>query len=374
MAGLEVFRDKIDEIDSEIIRLFQERMELVTNVAKYKLENNLPVFQKDREQIVIDKNLKRVEKEDMKEYAKDFIQAMMDISKEYQKEQISSGKKKQINIVENKKILSPIGYGGAEGAFSEEALIKYFGEEKKRKNYPEFQQVFEALKDGEISYGVVPIENSSTGVINDVYDMLRKYGFYIVGEEYLSISQHLLGKKGTEISEIEEVHSHPQGIQQSSEFLKGYGDWKRIPEHNTALAAKMVSESNDNKKVAIASKRAANIYGLEILKENINNEISNKTRFVIIGKELESTEDKISIIFKLEHKVGSLLNILKFVNDYGLNMVKIESRPVGDEPWQYYFYLDFQGDLKDENVKNLLEEIEKKTSYFKLLGAYKSKG
>ena len=377
MDGLDGWRSKIDEIDYEIIKLFQERMALVANIAKYKEENNLPIFQEDREKKVIEKNLKYVTNDDMKEYAEEFIHDLMNVSKKYQCKKVFSERNTNLDVKEcrDKKDVDSfkIGYGGVEGAFSEEALIKYFGDKVKKVNYEQFEWVFEALKEDKIDYGVLPIENSSAGVVNDVYDLLRKYGFYIIGEEYISISQHLLGLKGTDISDIKEVYSHPQGLQQSSNFLKTYEDWRKIPYHNTALAAKLVSEGNDTTKVAIASERAANIYNLEILQRNINNEESNKTRFIVIGKELENSEDKISIIFKLENKVGTLFNVLKFVNDYGLNMLKIESRPVGNEPWEYYFYLDFQGNLQDDKVKDVLTLIEKNSSYFRLLGAYKSK-
>lgn len=377
MDGLDGWRSKIDEIDYEIIKLFQERMALVANIAKYKEENNLPIFQEDREKKVIEKNLKYVTNEDMKEYAEEFIHDLMNVSKKYQCKKVFSDKNEILDLkicTEKKDIDSlNIGYGGVEGAFSEEALIKYFGDNANRKNYEQFEWVFEALKEGAIDYGVLPIENSSAGVVNDVYDLLRKYGFYIIGEEYISISQHLLGLKGTDISKIKEVYSHPQGLQQSSNFLKTHMEWTKIPHHNTALAAKLVSEGNDCTKVAIASERAAQIYNLEILQSNINNEESNKTRFIVIGKELEHSEDKISVIFKLENKVGTLFNVLKFVNDYGLNMLKIESRPVGNEPWEYYFYLDFQGDMQEDKVKDVLTLIEKNSSYFRMLGAYKSK-
>ncbi|MEQ8153291.1 MAG: prephenate dehydratase [Clostridiaceae bacterium] len=376
MDGLNEWRIQIDEIDSQMIDLFEKRMKLVTNIAKYKEQNNLPIFQEDREKSVIQKNLKYVKDQEMKDYAEEFIQAMMDVSKRYQMHKVFPKKSEPIKVCESlldkaDRSELKVGYGGVKGAFSEEALMKFFGDKPKRINYEQFEGVFQGLKNGEIDYGVVPIENSSTGAINDVYDLLRKYGFYIVGEESISITQHLLGCKGTKIDDIKEVYSHTQGLRQSSKFLSNYS-WSEVPQHNTSIAAKMVSESNDHTKAAIASERAAEIYGLEIIKENINNEKTNKTRFIVIGKQLECSKDKISIIFKLEHRVGTLYNILKFINDFGLNMVKIESRPVGNEPWNYFFYLDFQGDLEDENVKSALSSIEKNSSYYKLLGAYKS--
>lgn len=372
MDGLDGWRSKIDEIDKKIIELFEERMELVKNIGRYKEENNLPIFNEDRERKVIEKNILYIKNDSLKTYGEKLIQSIMDISKEYQCEEFfSAPKETQIKKIEENESLK-VGYPGVEGSFSEEALLKYFGEECNRKNYEEFESVFEGLKNEEIDYGVLPIENSSTGAVNEVYDLIRKYGFYIVGEEYISIAQHLLVYSDAEIEDIREVHSHNQGLKQSSKFLKNYPEWKQIPNCNTAVSAKLIMESKDITKAAIASKRASEIYNLKILKEDINNEKSNKTRFIIIGRELEKSKDKISVIFTLENKVGSLFNVLKFINDYGLNMVKIESRPMGDEPWKYFFYLDFQGDLETSSVKTVLALIEKNSSYYKLLGAYES--
>ncbi|MDD7794937.1 prephenate dehydratase [Clostridium sp. 'White wine YQ'] len=377
MDGLEGWRKKIDEIDRELMDLFERRMDLVANVAKYKEENNLPIFQEDREKLVIEKNLNHIQKEELKKYAEEFLQSLMDVSKEYQREKVINEKNKikiaEIHEPSEKLDILKIGYGGTEGSFSEEALLKYFGENHKRKSYEEFEGVFVGLKNGEIDYGVVPIENSSTGAVNDVYDLLRKYGFYIVGEESISITQHLLGCRGSKIELIKEVYSHTQGLQQSSNFLKKYPEWKKIPNNNTALAAKLISETNDCTKAAIASKRAASIYGLDILKENINNEESNHTRFIVIGKTIENSKekDRISVVFTLENKVGTLFNMLSYINRNGLNMVKIESRPVGKEPWKYYFYIDFQGNLEEDSVNNTLTLIQKNSSYYRLLGAFK---
>ncbi|WP_238882160.1 prephenate dehydratase [Clostridium sp. YIM B02551] len=378
MDGLEGWRRKIDEIDRELMDLFERRMALVANVAKYKEENNLPIFQEDREKLVIEKNLNHIKQEELKKYVEEFLQSLMDVSKEYQREKVLSQNNNKIEITEVSKSSEKlnklkIGYGGTEGSFSEEALLKYFGENHNRKSYEEFEGVFIGLKNGEIDYGVLPIENSSTGAVNDVYDLLRKYGFYIVGEESISITQHLLGCRGARIDLIKEVYSHPQGLQQSSNFLKQYSEWKKIPNNNTAIAAKLISETNDCTKAAIASKRAASIYGLDILKENINNEESNHTRFIIIGKNIENSKekDRISVVFTLENKVGTLFNMLSYINRNGLNMVKIESRPVGKEPWKYYFYIDFQGNIEENSVNNTLALIQKNSSYYRLLGTFK---
>ena len=267
-----------------------------------------------------------------------------------------------------------IGYQGVEGSFSEEALRKYFNSYDSIKNYEEFNDVFVALKNNEIQYAILPIENSYTGAITDVYDLLVKYNFYIVGEECIKINQHLMGMAGANIDNIEEIYSHPQGFAQSKEFLNRYNNVKLIPYHNTAISAKLVSDLKDNKKAAIGSKRAADIYNLSILKENINDKKDNHTKFIIIGKELkyDDTCNKISVVFSLEDKAGTLYKLLRHFAENIINMIKIESRPNKHESWKYLLYVDFEGNLKDNLVNNALELIEKNSGYFKIIGNYKN--
>ena len=280
-----------------------------------------------------------------------------------------------ISVNTNKKNLSniKIGYQGVKGSFSEEAMIKYFGENHKNTNYEEFEEVFIALKSNEIDYGILPIENSYTGAITNVYDLLVKYGFYIVGEECIKINQNLIGIKGTEISDIKEIYSHPQGFEQSREFLSNNNKLKLIPFHNTAISAKYISELNDKSKAAIASLRAAEIYNLDVIQEEINDKDDNQTKFIIIGKELESSKEcnKITVVFSLDDKSGTLYNLLRHFAENNINMLKIESRPSKGELWQYLLYVDFEGNIENEDVKKAIKLIEENSEYFKLLGSYK---
>ncbi len=267
-----------------------------------------------------------------------------------------------------------IGYQGTLGSFSEEALVKYFGENYNKKNYMEFEDVFKGIKEKEIDYGILPIENTTTGSITKVYDLLREYGFFIVGEILIRIEHNLLGFKGTKISELKEIYSHSQGFEQSSKFLSSLKDDIRlIPYHNTAVSAEYVSESLDRTKAAIGSKRAGHIYGLEILKKTINNYKKNYTRFIVISGEFESDEEcnKISISFSLGNKPGDLYKELKAFHDNNINMIKIESRPIGDGSFSYYFYVDIDGNIKDENIRKTLEIVNKNTKEYKLLGGYR---
>ncbi|SHJ88377.1 chorismate mutase [Clostridium cavendishii DSM 21758] len=395
MEDLDWYRQNIDEIDKELVELFEKRMSMVLKVAEYKKKNNIEIFHKDREIQVIEKNVNRLKDSDLSSYTTRFFQTLMNLSKEYQIEniEVNTDKVAANNLkLEKNKVLN-VGFFGVKGSFSEEALLEYFKDNYKidgkeleeckcsdeascieTYDYEEFEDLFEALNKGDIEYGVLPMENSFTGAITKVYDLVRDYGFYIVGEERLRISQNLLGVKGTKIEEVKEIYSHTQGFEQSTKYLKTLKDCKLTHFHNTAISAKLVRDLNDNTKAAIASKRAAEIYGLEILKADINNQKDNVTRFVIVSKELRAEKDanKLTVVFSLGNKSGQLYNILRYFTENNLNMIKIESRPMGDSNFSHYLYIDFEGSIQGENVKKVLELVEQNSTNFKLLGAYKS--
>lgn len=380
---LDDIRLQIDEIDRKMTELFEKRMDLVIKVAKYKEENNCKIFDSERELRVIEKNKGYLKNKKYEKSLEDFYNDMMAVSRRFQAKQIFSNyaedgtdsKLEKLVLNAKKKKDDPIVcYQGVPGAYSEEALIASFGEKAKRVNVKEFEDVFKKLRDDDIDYGILPIENSSTGSISEVYDLMRKYGYYIVGETSIKVDQNLLALKGAKLSDIKEVYSHPQGLKQSAEFLSDHKDWNLIPYSNTAKSAKLVSESNSIYKASIASKRAAEIYGLEVLVPSINYNNNNYTRFIIIGKELEINEDsnKVSIVFSAPHKPGALYGALSYFAENNLNMQRIESRPVIEKSWEYFFYIDFEGHLQDKNLRKAIVEIEKNSTYFKLLGNYKS--
>lgn len=373
MDALEGYRKKIDQIDSEITRLFEERMNVVLDVAEYKKENNLPIFHKGREEVVIKKNIDRLKNKDYKNEIEKFYNSLMEVSRELQGRKLNRTTENiQVSKFEKNKV-DVIGFQGVRGSFSEEALLDYFGEYNKSLEYESFEDVFKAIDKGEIKYGILPVENSSTGGISEVHDLLIKYDFHIVGEESIKIEHNLLGIKGSRVEDLKEVYSHPQGFRQSTDFLKDYSYLKLIQFRNTAMSAKRVKDSNDKTKGAIASKRAAEIYGLDILKSNINNSNGNKTRFIIVGKELQKEEDsnKVSIVFSLEDKPGTLYKLLKYFSENNINMCRIESRPTKNEAWKYFLYIDFEGGLNNEGVLKAIDLIKINSQYFKLLGWYK---
>ncbi len=263
-------------------------------------------------------------------------------------------------------------YCGVPGSYAEEAALLYFGEAAELITAGSFQNAFDQLRDGAADRAVVPIENSSTGAIAAVYDLLGRYGFSIVGEQYVRVRHCLLAKPGTELSDIREVVSHEQGLSQSMEFLAGHPEWICRPVYNTAAAAKMAAECPDSHLAAIASRRAAQIYGLEVLAEGVNFKARNFTRFVIVAREPENApdSDKVSVDFTLPHVVGSLCGVLEVLGRYGMNLMKIESRPIADRNWEYLFFADFLTGGNRE-LDGLFEELRRHTQTLRVLGRYR---
>jgi len=376
---IDYLRKEIDEIDKKILKLFEDRMELCKKVALYKKENNLPVFQPERERKLLNEKLNLVKDPALGDAVYDLFSLIMEKSRALQSKIIGDEVRKRrlrefIKInekeIENPKII----YFGEEGSFSEEAAISHFGENAIRKNAKTFEDVFLAVEKGICDFGVLPIENTSTGSINDVYDLLAQYGCYIYGEIKIAINQCLLGVEGASVDTISEVFSHEQGFFQCKEFFKEHPDIKKTPYSSTSESAKYVKELGDITKGAIAGKRAAEKYGLKVLKENINYSKNNKTRFIIISKFLSIKDDanEISITFTLPHESGTLFNVLSTLAKNNLSMSRIESRPIQDKSFEYRFFVDFLGNLKEEYIKSALFDIMEKCLEFRLLGNYKS--
>lgn len=276
--------------------------------------------------------------------------------------------------LDNKGIKDPrIGYQGVLGSFSEEAAHNHFPNCEKMARYDEFEDVFEAINKNEIDYGVLPIENSYTGEVLDVYDLVNKYNLYIVGEEIIRVRHNLVGLPGAKIEEIKEVYSHPQAFGQSKLFLKEHKHMNAIPHANTAMASKFVSELGDPTKGAIASKRAAMLYGLEILAADINTNDTNSTRFIVLAKNMKvcSKCDKVSIVFTTQHTSGALYQVLSHFAYNGVNLLKIQSRPIKDKSWHYFFFVDLEGNLEDANMLIALGKINAESKCFRILGNYR---
>lgn len=373
MENLKDLRQRINKIDDEMIKLFEERMHVSRSVADYKLKHSMQILDKKREEEVISKNLSKLKDKSIKIETEYFLNQVMYISRVLQGKVIGDLNTKK-GCENSEKNVYKVGFQGVPSSFSYQALMEYFKGSARALNFQTFEDVFNALKLKKIDYGVLPIENSSTGGIAEVYDLFRKYGFFIVGEKSIKVEHNLLGVKGAKLDDIREVFSHNQAFMQSSEFLNKYSVWKLIPYYNTAKSAEYISEQNNKSKACIASKNSAELYNLDILKENINYNNNNYTRFAIIGNYIEndSSNNKISIIVSIPHKVGTLYEILKCFKKNNLNMMKIESRPTKNKCWEYFFYIDFYGNLSDSNTSDALNCIKEQSLYFKMLGNYRA--
>lgn len=366
MADLSDYRLKIDEIDKEITKNFEKRMEISEDIANYKKDNNLPILNSSREDQVIEKVKSYLQNKELEDGLEKLYRCIMETSRDFQEKKIS--KYEKLNII----------YQGVPGAYSDIALSEFFEESFSdnsinKINVKTFQDVFNYLEDEKMDYGILPIENSSTGGISEVYDLLRNGNFPIVGEKKIKVQHYLLGVKGSKLEDIKYVYSHPQALLQCEVFLNNFPDWTIIPYENTAAAAKLIREKGDVSYAAIGSIAAKNIYDLEILSPNINFNKNNYTKFIIIGKQQKNqTGDKISLVLSIKNESGALYNILKIFNKNKINMVKIESRPIIDKPWEYFFYIDFEGSINQDVIKLLIEDIKKESSFFKLLGNYKA--
>lgn len=264
-------------------------------------------------------------------------------------------------------------YQGEPGAYSEMAARNFFGEDVQSKGLYQFEDTFRALKNGDADYAVLPIENSSTGAIRQVYDLLIQYECYMVGETTVTIEHNLMALPGTKLEDIETVYSHEQGIFQCEQFLNEHMNWKRIPAADTAGSAKMVAELGDPTKAAICSARAAELYGLEILVPSVQTNKLNTTRFVVVSPRMELREgrDKICLSFTIRHQSGSLHHVLTIFANHDLNLVRIESRPIQKRNWEYMFFIELTGNLTDPGMEDILQSVSRITSEFRIFGNFK---
>lgn len=379
MKSLEELRQEIDGIDRELLNLFVKRMGVCNQVADYKRSVGMPVLDAKREREVLSAKMELLENTALKDEVYTFFSSVMAISRGLQKKNLSDLPKEDLlgdilSASACRKKEPKVCFFGAKGSYSEVAAQRYFGNGTTHFSADTFADVFEALQDEKADYAVLPIENSSTGAIVDVLELLRTYRYYIVGEIKLAIRHCLLGKKGTNISKITKVYSHEQGILQSRQFLNSIGKPKTEVCQSTSESAKIVAESQDETVAAIAGMQSAELYDMEILAENINSSNVNTTRFVIVGRNPEVTEgcDKISVAFTLPHESGELHRVMSCFARGGLNLLKLESRPIPDKRFEYRFFVDYTGNLLDEKVRSVTDEVIAETLEFQMLGNYQA--
>lgn len=368
---LDELREEINRIDKEIIKLFEDRMAVSLAVGDYKRANNMPVFVAEREKEVLKTRRSWLKNPEYGNAAEELFDCIMALSRGLQQQTVGAPTYEAKEPLKNPRVA----YSGVPGCYAEEAMKKYFGDDCRPVPSASFAAVFEALKKGDADYGVVPVENTSTGAIDDVLDLLASGGLYTVGQTVIEINHCLLGTADSDIADIREVYSHAQGLAQSRDFLSTLPQIKQIPCSNTAVAAKYVSEEGDSQKAAVASEHAANLYSLKVLARGINRKEHNRTRFAVIGRNLEIADDAdiVSIAFTLKHESGTLKRAISQFASAGLNLLHIESRPLLDKNFEYLFFIDFSGNLKNPKVADALEKVKSECLTLTVLGNYKAK-
>ena len=374
---LKDLRNDIDAIDDQLVKLFAQRMEISAQIADYKKEKSLPIFVPARER---EKLADVAEKAgpDMANYTRVLYSMLFELSRSYQSKltgEVSPLYREIMEAIEHTPKLFPqapmVACQGVEGAYSQIACEKIF------KNpfimyFKNFEGVFSAIDKGLCQYGILPLENSTAGSVKKVYDLMIKHNFSIVRTFRLKIDHNLLAKPGTKLSDIKEVYSHEQAINQCSEFLQTLTGITVIPVANTAVAADLVSKSDRKDVAALSSRSCAELYNLEILASSIQDKGNNRTRFICISKKLEiyPGSDKTSIMMVLPHRPGSLYKFLARLYTLGINVTKLESRPIPDRDFEFMFYFDLETSIYSEEFVQLMCELENLCEDFKYLGSY----
>lgn len=368
-------RGRIDEIDSQIVELYEKRMELCEEVAQYKIETGKKVFDRTREQEKLAKVKSLTHNEFNAKGVEELFEQLMSMSRKMQYQMLaeagSLGKLPFIGVDELETGKARVVFQGAEGAYSQIAMQRYFGDKVNSFHVDTFRDAMSAIDEGSADFAVLPIENSTAGMVSEIYDLLAEFENYIVGEQIIQIEHCLLGVPGAKLSDIRTVYSHPQSLMQSARYLADH-DWRQISMQNNAFAARKVSEDGDPTQAAIASELAGELYGLEILKKGVNQSDTNSTRFIIVTNQKIFRKDasRISICFEVPHQSGSLYHMLSHFIYNNLNMTKIESRPIPDRNWEYRFFVDFEGNLADGAVKNAIRGLRDEARNMRILGNY----
>lgn len=377
MSKIEELRKEVDSIDDELSALYLRRVETVAKIGKEKALTGTPINAAAREKEIINRVTKNAS-DDGKVQLKKLYEDIFFLSKTYQaqfaplKSETSEAIREILKSGQDKfPVSASVACQGVDGAYSGIAAEKLF-DISDITYFKTFDGVFNAVDKGLCDYGVLPIENSTAGSVLEVYDLMKKHKFYVVKTVRVQITHALVAVKGAKTEDIKTVYSHPQAINQCSEFLKNLGV-KVIEAENTAVAAKKVAEINDKTVGAVCSEACAEINDLAILEKGIQNEKGNFTRFICISKDLKVFKgaDKISVMTNLSNKPGSLYKVLSRFSVLGLNLTKLESRPIGNNPFEFTFYFDFDGDIESESVLGLIAELDNSSDKFVFLGSYK---
>lgn len=368
-------REKINQIDDQLIHLFEQRMEAALKIARYKQQNHLPVYDPARERQVLLRQTAAVPPQ-LSASARVLYSTLFDLSRSYQHRYLSAPSDLPDRIRaavkdEDFPAQAVVACQGVEGAYSQQACEKLFDMPNimfcKR-----FEGVFQAIESGLCRYGVLPIENSAYGSVDEVYDLMRQHRFYIVRSIKVKVNHQLMALPGTKLSDIREVVSHSQAIGQCGRFLKTLPDVKITPCENTAAAAKLVSQSGRRDLAAIASPACAELYGLVPLQKNVCDTDHNFTRFICIAREIEiyPGANRMSLMLTLPHKPGSLYRMIARFAALGLNLTKLESRPLAGTDFEFQFYFDLEASVRNDDAVNLVGELSSENEDFTYLGSY----
>ena len=352
--ALDEARDEIKRADKEMAALFEKRMCAAKKVAEYKKEHGLPIYDAKQEEIVLERNSALIEDPTLKVYYKDFIKSMMNISKQYQ-HALTDGVKIAIN--------------GEEGAFAHAAAKRIFPDAE-AVFYKSFAEAYKAVQKGECESAVIPVENSYAGEVGQVMDIMFEGDLYVSGMYTLPVSQNLLALPGTKLSDIKEVISHPQALAQCGEYIKEHG-FKTTAFGSTSSAAHEIAKRNDKTVAAIANKETADIYGLAVLDHDINESAQNTTKFAVFSRKENKERGKMFVLmFTVNDAAGTLAKAISVISSHGFNMKALRSRPVKNAAWQYYFYVEAEGDDSSESGQEMLHELSKVCEKLKVVGRY----
>ena len=359
MKDLTTSRESINKIDKEIAKLFEERMNLCKDIAEYKKENSLPIYDANREDSLINNNLNLINDENIKPYYVSFLKSLLNVSKEYQRSLLTGLK---------------ISYSGIEGAYGYIAASRMYPNCELISN-SNFTQAFKSVENGICDRAVLPIENSFAGDVGEVMDLIFSGSLYINRMYDLEVEHNLMANENVSMEDIKIVVSHPQALAQCSKFIEE-NNFKTIEEVNTAFAAKRLSDSKDKNMAVIASKETADAYGLKILKESINNSGLNTTRFASFSrvmsnyKNIGASKKNFVIVFTVKNVAGALAKCLDIIGAHGFNMRNLRSRPMKDLMWTYYFFCEIEGDLESDEAKNMFVALNTFCDRLKIVGNY----
>lgn len=376
MAELAELREQLDQIDDKIAELYEKRMEICAQVGEYKIKAGKKVFDRQREKEKLADVASKVKGEFNRKGIQELYQQLMSMSRKLQYRQLASagalGRLPFILVDSLDKENARVVFQGTEGAYSQAAMQQFFGPDVNSFHVRTFREAMEAIEEGSADYAVLPIENSSAGPVNEMYDLLDEFENYIVAETILPVVHTLSGLPGAKLSDIRRVYSKAEALMQTSRFLEDHSDWQKISVVNTAIAAKKVLNDQDITQGAVCSAYAAKVHGLSVLVEEINDDPDNCTRFIVVTNQkiYLKNASKISIRFELPHQSGSLYGILSHFIYNDLNMTKIESRPIKGKQWEYCFFVDFEGNMEDGAVKNAIRGLREEARNLKILGNY----